>query len=339
MDYEPIVYIEDIEAISHEEWLQARRTGIGGSDAGVIMEASHFRTPRELWEDKCGFMPPENDANWLQKQFGTYLEELVARVFQRETGYQVFAMRKMFQHPHHPFMLADVDYFVQLPTGKTFILECKTCGVDQLESQWGRPNDTKIPAAYTWQCRHYMTVCNLDGAFICCLAANSMQYFRMRRINRDADLEQQLIEKEMEFWTSVTHRIAPAAGKKEPAASQADLTSNAVIDIPEICRPQIDSYLSLKEKRQEYGRMERELKTSMDEILADVADRLNGHPGRIRIKGEPYQLKWEKRISQSIPAEKLPALQLKYPEAYQEFVKQSESVALTFKKEKGDLYQ
>ena len=38
LDYKPDVFVEDIEKLSNDEWLEKRRTGIGGSDYGVLKE-------------------------------------------------------------------------------------------------------------------------------------------------------------------------------------------------------------------------------------------------------------------------------------------------------------
>ena len=48
---------------------------------------------------------------------GHLLEPLVAKIFQHRTGYKIYQIKKMFQHPKYPWMLADVDYFVELPDG------------------------------------------------------------------------------------------------------------------------------------------------------------------------------------------------------------------------------
>jgi len=57
---------------SREEWLAARRLGIGGSDIGALLGASPWSTPLDVWADKTGQAEPtpENDA----MKVGTRLE-------------------------------------------------------------------------------------------------------------------------------------------------------------------------------------------------------------------------------------------------------------------------
>ena len=40
------------EDMPREQWLRLRKRGIGGSDAGVIMGVSPYRSILELYEDK-----------------------------------------------------------------------------------------------------------------------------------------------------------------------------------------------------------------------------------------------------------------------------------------------
>lgn len=62
----------------------------------------------------------------MQKKIGHLLEDLVAEIFHVKTGYKIYKIKKMFQHPVYTFMLADVDFFVTLPNGETAVLEIKT---------------------------------------------------------------------------------------------------------------------------------------------------------------------------------------------------------------------
>ena len=159
MDYEP-EQVVDISTLSREQWLAFRRLGIGGSDVAAIMGISPFVTSRDLYYDKIGVTPviEEPEANWVAKEFGHRLEDLVAEIFSKKTGLEVFPVRIMFRHPLYPFMLADVDFFVRMPDDTFAILECKTCNYNAKE-KW---DDGKIPEHYVYQVRHYMAVMNIN---------------------------------------------------------------------------------------------------------------------------------------------------------------------------------
>ena len=119
---EPKVLVST-ENLTEQEWLAYRRRGIGGSDVAAILGISPFRTARDLYDDKLNIALAVDDAgNWVALEMGHLLEPLVAQIFTKKTGLEVFQIKKMFQHPQCPFMLADVDYFVRLPNGKIAIL-------------------------------------------------------------------------------------------------------------------------------------------------------------------------------------------------------------------------
>lgn len=108
LNYQPEVLVDTAD-LSREEWLDYRRLGIGGSDAAAIMGLSPFATIRDLYFDKIGVTPviEEEEENWVAKEVGHRLEDLVAMIFAKKTGLEVFPVRKMFRHPLYPFMLAD----------------------------------------------------------------------------------------------------------------------------------------------------------------------------------------------------------------------------------------
>lgn len=125
MSYQPLVLIET-ENLPREKWLEYRRLGIGGSDVAAILGISPFRTARDLYYDKLNIVTSDDEGNWVAMEMGNLLEPLVARIFAKKTGLKIYQRKCMFQHPHYPWMLADLDYLVELPDGTTAILEIKT---------------------------------------------------------------------------------------------------------------------------------------------------------------------------------------------------------------------
>lgn len=145
--HEPLVLVETAD-LSEEDWLDYRRRGIGGSDVSAIFGTSPFRTARDLYYDKLNIASVEDDeGNWVAMEMGHLLEPLVAKIFERKTGYRVYQIKKMFQHPQYPWMLADVDYFVELPDGTTAILEIKTTNYNARDNWWMNGKET-VPVYY-----------------------------------------------------------------------------------------------------------------------------------------------------------------------------------------------
>ena len=198
-NYKPLVLVDTAE-LPEDEWLEWRRRGIGGSDAVAILGVSPFATARDLYYDKLKIVSYEDpESNWVQKKMGHLLEDLVAEIFHRKTGYRIYQIKKMFYHPEHPYMLADIDYFIELPNGKTAILEIKTTNYNA-KDHWWRDGEEIVPINYEIQGRHYMCVMNVDEVYYCCLYGNNENEVIIRHIERDMDYEAELISLEGEFW-------------------------------------------------------------------------------------------------------------------------------------------
>lgn len=187
------------EGLPREQWLEYRRKGIGGSDAAAVLGISPFRTGRDLYYDKLNIVTADDAENWVQLEVGTLLEPLVAKIFAHKTGYKIYRRPFMFQHPLYPWMLADLDYMVDLPDGTTAILEIKTTNYNAKDNWWYNGEEI-VPIYYESQGRHYMAVMNIDRVYFCCLYGNSEDEAIIRRIDRDMAYEEELIALERDFW-------------------------------------------------------------------------------------------------------------------------------------------
>ena len=149
--HQPRVLVETA-GLSEEEWLAYRQKGIGGSDVAALLGISPWRTARDLFYDKLNIAVVEDhEDNWVALEMGHLLEPLVAKIFQHRTGYKIYQIKKMFQHPKYPWMLADVDYFVELPDGTTAILEIKTTNYNAKDNWWLDGEETMSPRdGITW---------------------------------------------------------------------------------------------------------------------------------------------------------------------------------------------
>lgn len=209
MDYEAAVFVST-ESMDEETWLDYRRKGIGGSDAAAVIGVSPYKTARDVYYEKLGRQPDyKDDSGWVAMEVGKRLEDLVAAIFARKTGFRVWQEKVMYQHPLFPFMLADIDYFFETPNGVVGILECKTANI-HAKDKW---DDDAVPYHYELQCRHYMAVKNMDIAYCACLFGNSENDFVYRCIERDLDTEEDLIMQEEAFW------VDNVEGQVEPVLS------------------------------------------------------------------------------------------------------------------------
>ena len=70
--------------MTHEEWPQARKSGIGGSDAGAICGLNPYTSPLVVYQDKASEAVEEKDNEAMRQ--GRDLEDYVAKRFMEETG-------------------------------------------------------------------------------------------------------------------------------------------------------------------------------------------------------------------------------------------------------------
>lgn len=186
--------------MGREEWLELRKTGIGGSDAGAICGLNPYSSPMKVYRDKTGGATEELDNEAVRQ--GHDLEEYVARRFTEATGLKVRRSNYMYRSTENPFMIADVD---RLVVGEDAGLECKTASAYNAD-KW---KDGDIPLHYVMQCCHYMAV---TGKRIWYIAAVILgREFVCRRLEWDDDLIKTMTRMERDFWTGhVEKGIMPA---------------------------------------------------------------------------------------------------------------------------------
>lgn len=177
------------EGLSEKDWLEYRRRGIGGSDAAAILRISPFATARDLYYDKLKIVPfDDSESNWVAKKMGHLLEDLVAEIFHVKTGYQIYQIKKMFYHPVHTFMLADIDYFVALPGERTAILEIKTTNYNAKDHWWSEDGQEIVPLNYEAQGRHYKLLMPLPEDTRLFMGQHQLSYAPEYRMDRSGNL-------------------------------------------------------------------------------------------------------------------------------------------------------
>lgn len=192
---------------AREEWLQARRAGLGGSDMGAILGLSKFKTPVDVWMEKTG--RSEGSTETLQMRFGSYAEEFVAREYCAKTGHAVQRFTSMLRHPDAP-ILGNVDRLV-VPAGAKIAahkseirtdlgLECKTASAFAAmdAAEWGEEGTDLVPPSYLVQCTTYMALTGCNAWDLAVLFGN--QEVRVYNLRRDRELEAEIIARASEWW-------------------------------------------------------------------------------------------------------------------------------------------
>lgn len=189
--------IADTKKLTHTEWLEFRKRGIGGSDAGAVCGLNPYSSPMKVFRDKTSPETEETDSEAVRQ--GHDLEDYVAKRFMEAAGKKVRRSNFMYCHEKYPFMIADVD---RLVIGEDAGLKCKTASAYSAD-KW---KDGKIPIHYVIQCYHYMAVTGKKTWYIAAVILGTD--FVYHKLEWDDALIRQLIAAEENFWVNYV-----AAGK------------------------------------------------------------------------------------------------------------------------------
>lgn len=262
MDY---TVFEDVRKVDHDRWLELRRTGIGGSDAGAIMGVHPYKGAFSVWADKRGKLPPAEDNEAMRQ--GRDLEDYVAKRFEQATGKKVRREYGMLRSKEHPWMVADLDRRV---IGERAGLECKTSKDIYLK----RYANGDFPMEYYCQCLHYLAVTGFDKWYLAVLVyGTELKIFEICREAAEDDI-QALLKAEEFFWRQCME------GDVVPPADDLQSTSDSIKRVwPEgngvaVCADQdMDEMLkSLAKAKREKKAAEAEIRKLENQIKARMGE-------------------------------------------------------------------
>ncbi|MFM0722377.1 YqaJ viral recombinase family protein [Paraburkholderia strydomiana] len=195
------------------DWLEVRKSGIGGSDAAAAVGLNPYKSCLELWLEKTGrdtnLPKPNADDTTEPVYWGNLLEPIVAASYTKQTGNRVRRVNAVLQHPAIPWMLANLDREVVGVPG-VHILECKTAG--EFGARLWRDG---VPEYVTLQVQHQLAVTGKQAADVAVLLCG--QKLDVHRIERDDALIARLMELEAAFWRYVETDTPPPADGSESA--------------------------------------------------------------------------------------------------------------------------
>lgn len=300
--------IASTKDMDREMWLQFRRKGIGGSDAAAIAGLSKWKSPVAVYLEKTGQAPLE-EAQSEAAHFGTILEDIVAQEFSRRTGLRVRRCNQMLQHPEHPFILANVD---RLIVGEKAGLECKTAS-EYLKGEW---DGEDVPAQYLIQCQHYMAVTGYSAWWIAVLIGGNK--FAHKKIERDEEIIQYLIQLESDFWYN---HVVPQV---PPMMDGSEASTNLLKTMYPIGEPASETELPLEaDMLIEQLEQAKEQSKQAAERVAELENRLKAMLGKYETGiASKHVVTW-KNATRSIIDKK--ALAKDHPDLYQQYLKPSVS--------------
>lgn len=291
--------------MTEEEWLESRRKGIGGSDAGTILGLNPWQTPYELWEYKTtGKRKPMTPQQKEAVYWGTVLEPVVAKRFAEENNKKVQRCNFMLQHSEYDFMLANIDRNI---VAEDAILECKTTSAYKADA-W---KEEEIPASYIVQCQHYMAVTGVEKCYIACLIGG--QKYVDKVIEKDNEFIEFLIQKEKEFWECVKNNTPPT---DTPAVELYVKDNGETIEL-DLLQDLTDWDLIVEK--------EKELKAQKEEVKTRIQNKMKDNQTATWLN---RKVTWKTQVTNRLDTKRLKEEQ---PQIYQQYLVASETRKFTVK--------
>lgn len=311
---EPVVRVTDI---TRAQWLAARRTGIGGSDASTVVGLNPYSSLFYLYNDKLGLLPEKEDSEAMRQ--GRDLEQYVADRWMERTGKRCRSNNTMWRSTDHPYMLADIDREV---VGENAGLECKTTSVYN-RADFAAGN---ISPTYYVQCMHYMAVMGYDRMYLAVLVLNSGFYDFV--IERDETEIAALTAQEASFWQKVIEHDPPPPDGSE--ATREALQALYPRERPQEYAMQLFGQIfdSALDEWSELQSTIRDLKAIAEEKKAIVMAEMGEAP---LAETDGYSVSWRIQSRANIDAQ---ALKRDHPEIYREYIKTTQTRVFRAKKKK-----
>lgn len=203
--------------MTRAQWLEARKKGLGGSDAAAVLGISPWKTNVELWEEKTGRREEKDISDDAYVQYGIACEPFMRSMFvldfpQYEVAHEE---NKSEQHHKYPQLRASLDgTLTEKETERIGVLEIKAAFINSSMDRAKWKNG--IPQHYYTQILHNMFVIRAEFAVLKArhisewdgtLFITEKNYsFEYAERKDDINL---LIEKELAFWRLVETDTRP----------------------------------------------------------------------------------------------------------------------------------
>lgn len=199
--YESNNEFEFIKLNSREEWLKARETRIGGSEAGSLIGINKYQSLRDLWRKKKKGITEEIDNEAIR--YGNALEPILREMFRvkHPTMDVQYEENAILYSKKYEWMSYSADGLIWDGT-RAGILEIKTSFIrnSEMSNEWKE----RIPDSYYIQILHGLICTGFE--FVNLIAElryidgnSSIRQYHIERLEVLDDIEY-LLRKERENW-------------------------------------------------------------------------------------------------------------------------------------------
>ena len=294
--------------LSHDEWLEARKLGITGTDLGGLTGISKYSTPIKVYLDKTGELEPIDDNEAMY--WGRVMEDVIAKEFQSRNKVKVNKVNAILKHPEYEWALGNIDRLITNEAGEKGILEIKTVS-EYIKISW---DGEEVPPQYMVQLQWYMFVTGTTFGYFAALIGGNK--YVQKYVERDDELINMLLDIAKDFWeNNLIKKVPPLVDGSEASTEllkslYPESEAGAEVQLP-------DEAIELIEKR-------RELKAKSKELDVEIADCENKLKDLLKDKEigiiNDFKVIWKSQSRTSIDTKKLKAEE---PELFKKYSKTS----------------
>jgi len=247
--------------LTRQQWLQARQSGIGGSDIAALMGESSYKTPYDVYQSKIREIS-EAEAEEMSEaaEWGQIMEPVIAARFTTKKGIKVQNVNFIMRHPDYDWAIANIDRAVVNPEimgnvrfkdGKLTtdgMLEVKTAS-SYVSDNWGTEGTDEVPDEYMCQGQWYLGVTGCQYCWFAVLIGGNE--FRVYYVERNQTLIDILFDVARDFWiNNVLAGVEPDPSSLENAKHKySKCNPDTTIEITSIDQDKVailDRYIAAK---------------------------------------------------------------------------------------------
>ena len=275
----PEIEIIPTKGLTHQQWLDKRKKGIGGSDTGTMFDLNKYKSRMQLWKDKTGQSDPDDNEMSEAAYWGTVQEDTVAREFSRRTELKVqkcnFMIKRGCQIANVDRLVCDGNKnpFVKGEFRGKAILECKTAS-EYVKDQWGEPWTDQIPETYILQVQQYMDILGAEVCYVAVLIGGND--FRIYLVKYDPEIAKFIREESENFWNDyVLSGQSPAPRSAAEVQELFSKTHRETVVASEDIEDVVIQLKQIKQQMKELKENEDILKDQICVYLSDKEDLIN----------------------------------------------------------------
>lgn len=178
-----------------DEWLKAKESRYGGTEASAIFGLDKWRTPRDIWMLKKGLQTPDEPS--FRMKLGSAIEDGVATLFADETGINLIKSSAKIEYYIHD----DYDFIGGSPDRRFWYVdkdEKRKQGVLEIKTTSSTFDHENYPDNWDIQLQFYLGLTKLKKGYITWLELKNTE-LKWVEVDADPEMFQAIVNEIIKF--------------------------------------------------------------------------------------------------------------------------------------------